>query len=329
MLAAELTGPSDAYRQGFVKALRGRGDIENAAGLQIATDFQPALWDNPTYGEWLAWEGVANIIPAWGATYVRSAGNRVTDAPQQFLTNLDVSGTAERSALRAARDTLGALRTAMEDERRLRAGLAAATARGSADQVRAGPIRTVAAARDKIWSLSQRLVRESETEGGDRLVVAKALLAFNNPAYQAELTDDHGGRLPYRTWSVRPSLSEFLADAKAGKLDPFGFAADLQAPPSLGASMGREDTPVASGFDIFDRVTGRAQRRLETAKVLETDMPECLGHASRHRSLSVILWGGRRGARSGYPPGPSAPPQPSPEAPSRSRSQRSRPWRRW
>jgi hypothetical protein len=253
MLAAELPGPWRAYRHSFVKALRERGDIGDAAGLQIARDFQPALWDNPTYGEWLAWESVANIIPAWGATYVRSSGNRVTDAIQQFLTNLDVPGTGGRSALRSAPDTHGALSAAMEAERRLKAGLAVATALGGAEAV--SRVQTLAATRDRIWTLSQQLVREREAEGGDRLLVAKALLAFNNPAYQVELTDDHGGRLPYRSWMVRPALSAFLSDARAGRASPFGFAADLQAAPGLAASIGPEDMLVACGFLRVGRST--------------------------------------------------------------------------
>jgi hypothetical protein len=289
-LTAGLTEPWEAYRLSFVGALQERGDIKDESGLQIATDFQPALWDNATYGEWLAWESVANVIPAWGATYIRSAGNRVTDALQQFLTNLDVSGTQERSPLRATSDTRGTLITAMEDERRLRSGLSAAKVLQTPAPSKSSQARTLAAMRDRIWSLSQQLVREAETSGGDELVVAKALLAFNNPAYQKELTDDHGARLPYRSWTVRPSLSAFLADARAGRRDPFGFTADLQGPPGFGAGVVLRDSPILGNFLRLGRLSGaEAGSGAEATVRPETALPDEYRITLEARSFAAIV----------------------------------------
>ena len=228
-IATAPAGPWALFRRLFVQHLVKSGYAKTADGLQIATSFQPALWDDPVYGTWLGWQRVANNIPVWGWSYRRSTGNRVTDAYLQFLANLDPGGGRQKTDRKAARTRrlLATVLTARDQGQDLVAEFRRA---GAVSAERLGPgarhkqlvpldARAVAARARRIETLSAAVEERSRRAGGASKLLGKAMLAYNNPAFQSTLVDDNGASGQFRNWSMKPDLSEFLQRARAGRAE--------------------------------------------------------------------------------------------------------------
>ena len=248
---AEPAEPWESYRRYFVEHFVEPGDAVSGGGLQICTELSPALWDDPIYGTWLGWELVANNIPVWGWSYAPSSGNRVTDAYRQFLMNVDPvepgSGSAAVLSFNALRESLASAFESREADRGKASTAWASVAptgkqfdRSSFhlwfDRDFGAEARSLAS---RIDSLTESLRKESRKVGKNGQLIAEALLAYNNPAYQAELVDNNGGRGRYHRWSLSPGLADFLARAKAGTAQSLNIHLSSRRPgPESGASPG-------------------------------------------------------------------------------------------
>jgi hypothetical protein len=229
--AANAT-PWEMLRNEFESFLSGQGGGESLAGLQMVTTPMDAVWDNATYGTWLAWETWANNIPVWGPTYQPSAGNRVTDAYIQVLNNIDVPDVADPEAKKKA-DLLRQEMDKLNDEiGTLQDQLGAAWMKFDAGQKGLPPNRRttfdtwyaqhygakIAGLTTQMNGLMGDFASASNKAGGGYQSVGQAILNFNNPAFQMPETDQSGAQLSYRTWSLQPELKDWIAEAKQGKV---------------------------------------------------------------------------------------------------------------
>ena len=231
-MADQTTGtPWEMFRSELTSYLAGSGAKTDAfSGLQVVTTPMDAVWNNEVYGTWLAWETMANIIPAWGPVYKPQPGNRVDDAYFAFLTNIQPEAKDPEAAEQAqalgtqlsrAVDRLNGAFKAMGSDwtqfRKDQEGLPP-NRQQTFDQWFArswGP--KISTLQGDYNNIATQWLVAANNAGGGYQSLAVALQDYNNPAYQLAETDENGQELSWRTWSLTPALGDFVKEAKSGK----------------------------------------------------------------------------------------------------------------
>ncbi|HAA27163.1 MAG TPA: hypothetical protein DCE56_05115 [Cyanobacteria bacterium UBA8553] len=217
------------YRHELISYLSGgRPNDPKYQGLQIVPVSLDLLWDDPDYGTFLAWS-FANNIPLWGDTYQESSGNRVEDAYFQFLTNIDAPATNPQFGEAAKKDAekMAAIKKKIDDTMKARGKAWKEFNEAQEDlppeeQIsykawyaeNYGP--QISTLQSQFDVAAAQFVSNSNKAGGGYQLLGQALNNYNNDAFKKELKDQTGATLRYRTWTLVPELSKWIAEAKTG-----------------------------------------------------------------------------------------------------------------
>jgi hypothetical protein len=264
----------------FLQGQQGNGDPGQFSGLQVDTGLLPALWDDPAFGTWLSFK-TANEIPLWGPAY-RQSPNRIEDAYQAFITNIDApaqdQGAADQAkalsdkfvqAQKAYTDFYSTIGPSWGTFNASQQDLPPDFQLSFAQWFAQDPAPHLSMLQMQKDDIAADWVAASNKAGGGFQTLAQAALDFDNLAFQADAKDTFGATLKYREWTLLPALSQFISEAKAGQGTALEIAIDTH---TSTADTTHSQWDFNVGFDLgFFGIGGGDGRQRTTVDTTQQD----------------------------------------------------------